>query len=295
MKHYPHHIGDFDKATRHLTRIERSIYRDLIDLYYDTEQQISLDMVWVCRKIIARSNEESTAVEQVLNEFFTKTATGWYQERCEAEIEAYRANNSQKAQAGKASAAAKAAKKEQALNATSTAVEQPLNSRCIPVADTFNGTSTNQEPRTKNQEPLIPIPPIGGCPVEPQAVEPDPKVEKGVFEKIETGFPDCPYAELLKLWATHLPHLTQPRVWEGARKTAMRQRWIQAAKPSAYSPKGYATEADGIAWWRSFFEYITTTQLAVGFESNGRSWQPDLQWVCKQENFQKIIDGKYEK
>ena len=23
MKHYPHHIGDFDKATRHLTRIER--------------------------------------------------------------------------------------------------------------------------------------------------------------------------------------------------------------------------------------------------------------------------------
>ena len=67
MKHYPHHIGDFDKATRHLTRIERSIYRDLIELYYDTEQQLTLDMPALCRRIIARTNEESTAVEQVLN------------------------------------------------------------------------------------------------------------------------------------------------------------------------------------------------------------------------------------
>lgn len=91
MNHYPHHIGDFDRATRHLTRLERGIYRDLLDLYYDTEQPLTLDMAALCRKIIARSNEESTAVEQVLNEFFTKTPSGWYQARCEAEIEAYRA------------------------------------------------------------------------------------------------------------------------------------------------------------------------------------------------------------
>ena len=54
MKHYPHHIGDFDKATRHLTRIERSVYRDLIDLYYDTEQRLTLDVAALCRRIIAR-------------------------------------------------------------------------------------------------------------------------------------------------------------------------------------------------------------------------------------------------
>lgn len=90
MKHYPHHIGDFDRATRHLTRLERSVYRDLIDLYYDTEQRLTLDMQALCRRIIARTNEEVTAVEQALNEFFTETPTGWYHERCEAEIEAYR-------------------------------------------------------------------------------------------------------------------------------------------------------------------------------------------------------------
>ena len=43
MKHYPHHIRDFNQATRHLTRIERSVYRDLMDLYYDTELPLMLD------------------------------------------------------------------------------------------------------------------------------------------------------------------------------------------------------------------------------------------------------------
>ena len=109
MKHYPHHIGDFDRATRHLTRIERSVYRDLLDMYYDTEQRLPLDVPMICRKIIARSNEEVTAVQQVLNEFFNKTESGYRHERCEAEIEAYRSNCSQKAHAGKASAANKAA------------------------------------------------------------------------------------------------------------------------------------------------------------------------------------------
>lgn len=144
MKHYPHHIGDFDKATRHLTRIERSVYRDLIDLYYDTEAPIPLDLAFVCRKIIARSNEESTAVEQVLNEFFTKTATGWYHDRCEHVISDYRANTSQKAQAGKASAEAKRLKKLHALNGDSTGVE-------TPVEQANNGTSTNRKPETVNQ------------------------------------------------------------------------------------------------------------------------------------------------
>lgn len=150
MKHYPHHIGDFDRATRHLTRLERSVYRDLIDLYYDTEHRLTLDMAALCRRIIARSNEESTAVEQVLNEFFTETPTGWYHERCEVEIEAYQANNSQRAMAGKASAEAKRLKKQQAINGESTSVEQPLN----PVETNGNGAATNQSTNQPiNQEP----------------------------------------------------------------------------------------------------------------------------------------------
>ena len=142
MNYYPHHIGDFDRATRHLSRIERSIYRDLLDVYYDTEDQLISDEKVLCRKILARTEEEQDAVRNVLNEFFHRTPDGWYHDRCEAEIEAYRKSTSQKSIAGKASAAARAAKREQAINGIPTAVEQ-----------TLNGTPTNQEPITKNQKP----------------------------------------------------------------------------------------------------------------------------------------------
>lgn len=144
MKHYPHHIGDFDRATRHLSRIERSIYRDLMDLYYDTELMLPLDTKWICRRILATSNDESTGVQQVLNEFFDKTATGWYHSRCEEELEKYRSNNSQKAEAGKASAAKRALMRQQALNTRSTDDERQSN-----------GDSTNQS--TINQSTNQPL------------------------------------------------------------------------------------------------------------------------------------------
>ena len=146
MNHYPHHIGDFDKATRHLNRLERSIYRDLLDVYYETESPLTLELDKLKRKILATTEQESTAVEQVLAEFFLETPNGWFHSRCDAEILKFQDNTTQKALAGKASAAAKAARKQQALNGRLTDVEQ-----------TYNGTSTNQnlEPITNNQEPIV--------------------------------------------------------------------------------------------------------------------------------------------
>jgi len=159
VKSYPHHIGDFNKKTRHLNRLERSIYRDLLDLYYEAEGQLTLHVPTVCRLILATTPDESTAVEQVLTEFFTETPAGWYHERCEEELDAYRANTSQKAMAGKASAAAKQQKKQQALDGKSTTVEHPLKS----VATADNGASTNQSTNQPiNHKPVdTPIPPVG--------------------------------------------------------------------------------------------------------------------------------------
>jgi uncharacterized protein YdaU (DUF1376 family) len=143
MNHYPHHIGDFDRATRHLNRIERSIYRDLLDEYYETEKPLTLDLPKLKRKILAISNAE--------------TPTGWYHSRCDAEILHYKANNSQKAMAGKASVVAKELRKQQALNGKSTDVEQTLNGAPTDVTthveQTFNGTSTNQN-QNQNHKPI---------------------------------------------------------------------------------------------------------------------------------------------
>ena len=141
MNFYPHHIGDFNSATRHLTRVERSIYRDLLDIYYDTESALTLNLDHLCRLVIARSEEERTAVQQVLNEFFTQSEQGWVNDRCEAEIAKYKGIKEAKSAAGKASAAARAAKQMPDLEASATGVQQVLN-----------GCSTNQEPLTITQE-----------------------------------------------------------------------------------------------------------------------------------------------
>lgn len=223
MKHYPHHIGDFDRATRHLTRMERSVYRDLIDLYYDTEKQLSTDMAWICRRILARSNEESTAVEQVLNEFFTKTPNGWYHSRCEAEIEAYHANTSQKALAGKASAEAKRLKKRQALNACSTPVETPLNS----VVTAGNGTPTNQSTNQPiNHQPIVAVQLLAPKARRKQQLPPD-------FYPNETGQAAATAkglhipSEFQKFHDYHVSKANLMADWQAAWRT-----WVSNARPT---------------------------------------------------------------
>lgn len=90
MHYYSHNIADFNHATRHLDRLERGIYRDLIEMYYDTEQPLPDDLAHICRKICARRDDEPQVVEAILQEFFTLTERGWEHERCERELTAYR-------------------------------------------------------------------------------------------------------------------------------------------------------------------------------------------------------------
>ncbi len=196
MNYYKHHIGDFDKATRHLTRIERSIYSDLIDLYYDTEKQLPHDLQWICRRVLAHSNEESTAVEQVLNEFFIKTPNGWYHDRCEAEIDEFRTSTTQKSTAGKASAEKRRLKREQALNGNSTSVEQ-----------TCNGTPTNQEPLTINHEPI----------------------KENVIADGKDAC-NCPHQEIINLYHEILPTCPRVKDWTTARKAKLKARWNENEK-----------------------------------------------------------------
>jgi len=159
---------------------------------------------------------------------------------------------------------------DQASKAGKASAERRFNARSTDVQLT-----NNHKPITNNQEPII---------------------QEGKPSLSGTTFPPCPHTELLKLWGKNLPHLTQPRTWEGNRQANMRQRWIQAGKPSAYSLEGYKTTEDGLKWWDSFFGYIANdTSLAKGFEAKGRTWLPDLEWVVNATNFQKIIDGKYTK
>lgn len=88
MNYYQHHIGDFNNATRHLSRTERSIYRDLIDLYYDSEKPLTADIEKLARKILVEDGDRG-ALREVLNEFFVPMEDGYHNDRCDKEIAAY--------------------------------------------------------------------------------------------------------------------------------------------------------------------------------------------------------------
>lgn len=136
MNYYQHHIGDFNNATRCLTRVERSVYRDLIELYYDKEGPLSGNIKFLQKLVLAVSDEEKEALNTVLEMFFTYEDDQFRNSRCDSEIEKYQSNQSAKARAGRMSAAKR--------KRNSTRVEQ-VNNEC----------ATNQEPITSNQEPII--------------------------------------------------------------------------------------------------------------------------------------------
>lgn len=87
MHHYDFHIGDYMKATAHLSNEEDLCYRRLLDMYYDTESPIPLETDWVSRRL--RIGTE--VVFAVLSDFFIKRDDGWHSLRCDEEIAHYKA------------------------------------------------------------------------------------------------------------------------------------------------------------------------------------------------------------
>lgn len=138
MNYYPFNISDFGYATRHLSLTEKAVYRELLDLYYDQESPLENNPQKLARLICAPDN--STDVEQVLNEFFSLEGDVWINSTCDRIIKEYHDKLEKASKAGKASARARAKKSKGCKD--STDVEQTLN-EC----------STNQEPRTKNHKP----------------------------------------------------------------------------------------------------------------------------------------------
>ena len=157
MHYYMYHLSDFNNATRHLSRLERSIYRDLLDMYYEKESAIDgTDMPTLERRLIVRSTEEQAALVSVLNEFFENQSGFYFNNRCESEIKKYQDKLETAIKAGKASAEArrKKARKKQRLEPDDTSSIAELNARSTDVKQTLNDGATNQEPLTINQEPL---------------------------------------------------------------------------------------------------------------------------------------------
>src|SRR5690606_35557529 len=103
-----YHIGDFNNATRYASRLERSIYRDLLDMYYEQESAIDgTDLDKLQRRLNVRSTDEQTALDFVLTEYFENQDGFYFNNRCEQEIKKYQDKLENAIKAGKASAEAR--------------------------------------------------------------------------------------------------------------------------------------------------------------------------------------------
>jgi len=89
MHYYQHNIADYRKDTSHLSLLEHGVYHQLLDQYYLSEAPIPLDLTKLFRLMSAKEQNEISAIENVLNDFFIKTESGYVHRRCEIEIEAY--------------------------------------------------------------------------------------------------------------------------------------------------------------------------------------------------------------
>lgn len=97
MHYFQFNIGDYRAATAHLSNDEDLAYRRLLDMYYDTEQKIPLDIQWVARRI----RLDYATVQAVLLDMFEKQEDGWFHARCDEVIKQYK----EFAEAGKRGAA----------------------------------------------------------------------------------------------------------------------------------------------------------------------------------------------
>ena len=144
MHYFQFEIKEWVSNTAHLTHNEESAYLRLICYYYDSERPLPHDdLSMIFRK--CRINEDLG--KSLMLEFFRMDASlgAWVHDRCDREIEKYRAKHEQASRAGKASA-------ESRLNARSTTA-QPIKNQ--------ESRIINQESKNQKTKATVVAPPDG--------------------------------------------------------------------------------------------------------------------------------------
>ena len=148
MHYYSHNINDFNNATIHLTIEEECMYHRALAWYYSNELPLPKDKAKIYRFLRATTKKLQTAVNNILDDFFTEKEDGFHQSRCDSEIAEYQSKQAKAIEAGKASANAR-----RKLNENKADVEQDSNDRSTTVQQEINDRSTDVQPTIK-QEPI---------------------------------------------------------------------------------------------------------------------------------------------
>ena len=86
MNYYRHFPGDYLRDTIHLSAAQDGMYRRLLDAQYTSEKPLPLDRTLLYATVRANTEDDKTAVESILSQFFIKTRHGFINRRVKKEL-----------------------------------------------------------------------------------------------------------------------------------------------------------------------------------------------------------------
>lgn len=133
---------------------------------------------------------------------------------------------------------------------------------------TLNKRLTDVEPNIK-QEPIN---------IKHKPINKDQKTPSE--NKVSTP-KNVPFSKIVDLYHELLPTLPKIAELSTTRKGYIRQRW--------------QNNLPDLTNWENFFDYVSQSDFLMG-KTNGEDkppFRPNLEWITKQSNYIKILEGKY--
>jgi uncharacterized protein YdaU (DUF1376 family) len=159
MKWYKFAAAEYQIKTIHLSDAEDLAYRRLLDMAYLSEKPIPLDTNLVARRV----RIDQDIVEQVLSEFFEKTAQGYRNRRVEEEVLAYQTIIERNLKGAKAAAQKAAERAAQGVKRRSPrTLTEPTSDHEGNLEGSSENTITNLEGNQNKNKNISPLPPSGG-------------------------------------------------------------------------------------------------------------------------------------
>ena len=159
MKWYKFAAAEYQIKTIHLSDAEDLAYRRLLDMAYLSEKPIPLDTNLVSRRI----RLDQDIVEQVLSEFFEKTAEGYRNRRVEEEVQAYQTIIERNLKGAKAAAQKAAERAAQGVKRRSPrTLTEPTSDHEGNLEGSSENTIANLEGNQNKNKNISPLPPSGG-------------------------------------------------------------------------------------------------------------------------------------
>lgn len=253
------YVADYLADTAHLTTEEHGAYLLLLFSYWQTGKPLRADRL---ASIARLSNERWTDVERVLKEFFHVTKSEWTHFRVEADLEKVASKQRKSSAAGKASAKARALAKQQLENGdltdVPTDVPTDVDETLQRNVNHARSRDTDTDTDTEDQKHLS----LG---------EPNDELQA---KRI-------PYGEIRALYAEHLPTLPQVRIFDDARKKAIKSRWNTDKR------------FQDLEFWKKFFIHVSKSDFLMG-RTQPNPWHGCcFDWIFKPANFKKIVEGNY--